>query len=380
MEREREHSPIFAHPITHDFLVAAIEDDAIERTIETYRHARRWRDKKFRDLNILATYLGGDASSNEIANTYPDINHRSTVREIVSRTLKDVWANTSEDIRSQFPLETLEAAKPRSLKTRMKMSKTRSGPSSTIYELINEGASYEDILSQTSMTPDKLSRFRPVLKIWGLELPYRKTKAERLMDLLRSSEKDAEIQSALDQINNSFYKAHLTEEIPTVLSVYKVARSAGFFLRQDRLPNFIDTLREAQIPFREWKPRPKDIQVSYYFIAAKHFDRAKEAFHEDPRLQVFQDNPVKLLRGPEGETPAISEFFHSKRYKSPGYLFRALGISVGRVKGIRYQNFFDARCPVSIYKFNSTYYFEAEQEEQLIDYLKGRAQELGILN
>ena len=380
MERERNPSLIFAQPKTHEFLISAIEDGAIERTLEMYRQARRWRDKKFRDLNILATYLGGDASSDAIADTYPDISHRSTVPGIIRRTLKDVWSNTSDEIRSQFPLETLEAAKPLSLKSRMKMSKTRSGPSAIIYELINEGASYENILSRTGMTPDKLSKFRQVLTSWGAELPHRKSKTERLMDLLRSSENDAEIQAALDRINNSFYLAHLTQEVPVVLPVYKVARMSGFFLRQDRLRDFIDTLHEAQIPLGEWKPKPKKDQVTYYFIATQHFDRAKQAFYQDPKLQVYQDNPVKLVYGPEGKTPAISDFVHSKRYKSPGYLFRALGIPVGRVKGIRYRNFFDASCPVSIFKFYRAYYFEADQENLLIDYIKGRAQELGILN
>lgn len=379
MERERNPSLIFAHPQTHEFLLAAIEDGAIEKTLEMYRHASRWRDKKFRDLNILATYLGGDASSDEIANTYPDINHRSAVPKIVRRTLKDVWSNTSDEVRSQFPLETLEAAKPLSLESRMKMSKTRSGPSSTISNLINEGASYEDILSQTGMTPDKLSKFRHVLTSWGVELPHRKTKVERLMDILKLAESDAEIQTVLDQIKDSFYKANLTQEVPVVLPVYKVARLAGFFLRQDRLKNFIATLRTAQIPLGEWKPRQKEIQVTYYFIAAKHFDRAKAAFHEDPKLQVYQDNPVKLVYGPEVKTPTISDLIHIKRFRSPGYLFRALGIPVGRVKGIRYRNFFDAKCPVSIYKFYTTYYFDTEQENLLIHYIRRRANKMGLL-
>src|SRR3989344_105733 len=212
MQKERETSPIFAHANTHEFLVEAIENGAIERTLDSYRQVSRLQERKFRNLNILAIYLGSDASSQEIADIYPEIKDRRTIPNIVRKTLNDIWSLSSEDLRSRHPLESLEATKPLSLKSRMKMSQVRGGLSAKVYELLNEGASYEDIMMQTQTSPEQLTKVRHILKNWDGELPRRKPKSERLIDSLRIAESDAEIQAALDQINHRFYRAHAAQE------------------------------------------------------------------------------------------------------------------------------------------------------------------------
>lgn len=378
MERDRDHPPIFAHPNTHDFLVEAIEDGAVGRTLDMYRQTVRLQDKKFRNLNILAIYLGSDASSQEIADIY-QIADRRTIPNIVRNTLKDIWSLSSEDLRLRYPLEGLEAAKPLSIKAQVKMSQSKNGLSARVYQLLNSGASYEDIKSQTGASVVELSKIRAVIKRWGIELPHRKSRSERLMDILRTAESDSEIQEALNQINESFYKAHTQQKAEAVLPIYKAARRSGFFFRQDRLTSFIDTLRDARIPLGIWKPKIKGKQVSYYFIAAKHFDRVRQAFESKPNLQVFKESSVKPICGPEGHIPSTNEIVHSGRYKRPGYLFRQAGVPVGKIKDIGYQNFFDTDCPLAVYKFYSTYYFEAAYEEQLRDYLETRARQLGLL-
>src|SRR3989344_3762652 len=378
MQKERETSPIFAHANTHEFLVEAIEEGAIEKTLDMYRDATSLQDRKFRNLNILAIYLGSDASSQEIADIYPEIKDRRTIPNIVRKTLNDIWSLSSEDLRSRYPLESLEAAKPLSIKSRIKMSQARSGLTLKIYELIGEGSSYENIITQTGATPEKLTKVRPVLKRWGAEIPHRKTKIERLIDVLNSSESDSEIQKVLDLINDRFYKVHLNLETPVVLPVYKVARLSGFYLRQDRLPEFLDSLRRAQIPLGEWKPRQKDVQVTYYLIAAKHLQRAQEAFRKDPNLTKYLDNPVKLAFGPEGEIPTSADLFHSKKYLRPGYIFRQLGIKVG-VRGKRYADFFNEACPVRIYRHSHSFYFLQEDEILFRNYVTSRAKELGFI-
>src|SRR3989344_4002453 len=378
MQKERETSPIFAHANTHEFLVEAIEEGAIEKTLDMYRDATSLQDRKFRNLNILAIYLGSDASSQEIADIYPEIKDRRTIPNIVRRTLNDIWSLSSENLRSRYPLESLEAAKPLSIKSRIKMSQSRDGLPAKVYKLLNSGASYEDILSQTGVLVEELSKIRPLLKDWGAELPYRKSRSERLIDTLRNAESDVEIQTALNQINDRLYKTHLTLEVPVVLSVYKVARLSGFYLRQDRLPEFLDSLRRAQIPLGVWKVKQREKSVTYYMIAAKHLQRAQEAFRKDPNLSKYLDNPVKLAFGPEGEIPTSADLFHSKKYLRPGYIFRQLGIKVG-VRGTRYADFFNEACPVRVYCHSRSFYFLQEDEDMFRSYVISRARELNLI-
>ncbi|MCH7730485.1 hypothetical protein IID21_03025 [Patescibacteria group bacterium] len=174
MQRERECSIVYAHPETHKFLKAAIKDRAVERTLHEFRSPPRGENKKrFRDLNILGIYLETPATYREIADIYPRLNNKKVLRQSIDRALSSLWSNASDETRSTFPLSEIKIAKPRSLKSRERTSKSLGGESFRVSQLLSERLTYEEIKKKLKLTDKELTGTRRTLKKWGQEVPYK---------------------------------------------------------------------------------------------------------------------------------------------------------------------------------------------------------------
>ena len=173
MQRERERSIVYAHPETHKFLKAVIEDGAVERALEEYHASPLKIETRIRDLNILGIYLETPATYREIADIYPRLNNRKVLRQSIGRALSSLWSNASDETRSTFPLSEIKIAKPRSLKSRERTSKSLGGESFRVSPLLSEGVTYEEIQEKLELTDSQLKGARRILKNWGQEVPYK---------------------------------------------------------------------------------------------------------------------------------------------------------------------------------------------------------------
>ena len=314
MERERESSIVYAQPETHKFLKAAIKDGAIEKTLDELRASPRKNDRGFRDLNILGIYLETPATYREIADIYPRLNNRKVLRQSIDRALGSLWSNASYETRSTFPLSEIKIAKPRSLKSLERTSKSLGGKSFRVSQLLSEGATYKEIREKLELTDSQLTGARRTLKNWGQEVPHKfraPSENKRIAKILETSESDSEIQRALNRIKRRLRQTLAQRENPPLLSVSKAARMAGFHFRADAASIFVDSLRRSKIPVGQLqlvsKSRHAIKYPTYYFIATQHLERAKEALLQDAHLAGFRENPVKQIAGPDGKIPVSTK-------------------------------------------------------------------------
>lgn len=386
MQRERERSIVYAHPETHEFLKAVIEDGAVVRALEEYRASPGKIETRIRDLNILGIYLETPATYREIADIYPRLNNRKVLRQSINRALSSLWSNASDETRSTFPLSEIKIAKPRSLKSRERTSKSLGGESFHVSQLLSEGVTYEEIQEKLELTDSQLTGARRILKNLGQEVPYKfraPSENKRIAKILETSESDSEIQRALNRVKRKLRQTLAQRENPPFLSVSKAARMAGFHFRVGATSIFVDSLRQSKIPVGQLphvsKSRHAIKYPTYYFIATQHLERAKEALLQDAHLAGFRENPVKQIAGPDGKIPVTTKLIQGKGYQSPRQLFRQLRINLGRTLIIKYEDFFDENCPVSVFKLRDAYYYPKEKEGELKRYIRERARETGLI-
>lgn len=385
MNREREKSIIYADPKTHEFLKTAIDDGTIDRTLEEIRHSR-FRETGFRNMNIVGIYYASPAVCGDIAAIYPGFQSRQNVRWKIERTIAKIWRNCSPEIQEKFPLTEIKIGKPFGRKTRERFSKARNGPSYNVARFLEERGTVtaEEIREKFELTSSQLHHVRGVLRGWGLEVPYanrgkQRIENRRLKKVLQESSDDLEIQRALNKANFVFCRSQSQGENSLLRSISKTARMSNLHFHSKNSALLAEILIEAGIPLtrksREVKSSRLGVVQNYYYIIARHQERALEVFEQSPNLDRFRENPVERLCGPgEGEMPSTTVLAREE-YRSPGRLFRELGINL-RKAGITYLDFFDKKCPVNVYRLHGRYHYLYPDEEGLKKYIKTRAIEL----
>lgn len=122
LEIEKEHQK--PRLSAHDFLLVARRDPSqpIERTI-----CNRG-DDPFRIRNILVTlnYVFGDEPLENYREMAGGVS-RARVQQIVKKTLKDIWRESSPDLQSHYPLGEIKLRVGDTLKTLIKKSNAHSG-------------------------------------------------------------------------------------------------------------------------------------------------------------------------------------------------------------------------------------------------------------
>ena len=293
MSREHGEDARLPHPNAEEFLPAAIEDGAIGRALEEYRNTPRPRDSRFRNLNLAAIYFLTPANHPDIANIYPELNSNEAVRISVKKAISSLWSHTSPEIQQKFPLDEMRLAKPISIERRKKLSRYKSGLTASVADIAESGLTFEQIQETLGITRYRMNYAVRVLKRWGLEFPNlnkqlsQTEKNNQLEETLKNSDSDEEIQGALDQITRGFNNRQMHQEEPAILSLFKIVREAGLRVGPQRVRKFVPLLQSAQVPYKilECVMSRRSLTVSkYYFIAAKHKDRAIGVIRQNSEL------------------------------------------------------------------------------------------------
>lgn len=160
----------------------------------------------------------------------------------------------------------------------------------------------------------------------------------------------------------------------------------GYHFQRIHSQLFINTLIDAKMTLitfiHKVKSGPKKGNWRYIYIFSKDRERAQEAYAQNRDLDRFLTNPVRQLCGPTvSEIPSTYELMLSGEdtdYKSTGSIFARHGVHFSGSSKIKTRDFFNEDCPVPVFKWKDKHRFPREEEQELEEYIKKRAAELGM--
>ncbi|MBI3485580.1 hypothetical protein HY025_01400 [Candidatus Daviesbacteria bacterium] len=282
---------IFAHFETRTFLKLACAEGA--HLIEPSNP--NW----IRDRNITGAYFSSQGTYKDVAAAYAQgkkpLSH-SRIGQIITWTIQQIHANSSPELQKQFPLEKIQLSKPRSLRSRQRISQALGGVSLSIAAGLEEGMTIQEAAVKAGLSEQQATSAKPILESWGYPVPHLKKRLREnrriilgLKDLAASTE---QLQELLNLVNLGLYRKELTSDDPAISRVMDVIRQSGFKMLTRDFAEFIAVLESSQTPFRMLEKVVKTgaqqgIQ-RYYFIARQNTDLAIQAFLNSPQLQRFR--------------------------------------------------------------------------------------------
>lgn len=271
------------------------------------------------------------------------------------------------------------------LEVKMNISRGRGGRSVVIMEALREGKTPQQIQRELGFSTHMMSAARMVLQGWDVDLPYQtRTREENrlLAERLRKSRDNREIKRLLRQVDLVFLKQDRKRERPLLLSVFRVARGAGFHFRAaGNMEFFVNSLKSPGMPVgkivEEVKRGSGKRNVRHFFIAAQHRGWAKRVFLTDPSLQKFLENPVRQICGPEARVPTTTRLIEKDRFGSPSHLLAQFGIPIGTNRRLL-PRLFDETCPVPVFTWGGKRFYPTGQEARLREFVAKRLEKMGM--
>lgn len=375
----KEHSPqgeIYAQLNTYEFLKAVIADGAIGRVTKS-------GDVSPRDLNVTGIYLVSPATLEEISNIYPSFNTKQRTWQIVRSTTKKFWENCSQETQEKFPWDEIDFAKPRTLKTRQRMSAVRGGKSYEVARLLGEGYDIKKILEETGITKRQIATARRVLREQEgqkIEVPFikAKTPTENLEEFARELEEATDtntIRQLLNEVTPGFYQWDFQRENRLLIPIRKVAREFFRYSNSDT-HLFAAALKEKGIPIGiiqqiiKSGPRKGLIQRRY-FIHHQHLSLAREILDQNSFLAQYKEPKVKQVFGPKAENlPTSWEIQEERGLKILALIFARLGITVGGWSNPTISDFLGGKdCPVPVFIHDGRHAIFDDHEEELKEFI-----------
>ncbi|MEX2028021.1 MAG: hypothetical protein WD988_00795 [Candidatus Curtissbacteria bacterium] len=191
-------------------------------------------DATFRELSVLHGYSGLGA-----ANLY-------------NRFIGILYANGSEAFKARFNLEELDFKKPRSERTRDKMSAARGGDRKRVKELVRVGITdFHQVAEALNISEDRAQvAFRSLRKA-GKAPESRVSQNARLAIRLENANGNLEIAKVLPEVTYWFYRTHRA----MFVGVSELARAEGYIFRDMDTRFFVHALKKQGIPMRVFDPK-----------------------------------------------------------------------------------------------------------------------------
>lgn len=347
--------------VTRRFFQSAIKEGAHQ--VQITRH-------KERDLEIVRQYLQTQDTLREIGDRHGITHER--VRQIIRQELVNLWLNCFDKTQRLFPPELIRLSKPSSLR------RIRGRVSSVVSRMRAEGKTIAEIREEIGT--ESLVSARRVLRRWGIEIPLLRRVAsyqELVGKLTRPNLSDVQIQELLSRFTPGILESDRRRGHPLLTPVGRIISGCGFHYRKPETQRFINSLRIAGIPVGEAghlvKSKFGEVTQRYYFIAAGHTERARQALENDPNLEKYHHGPVQQVCGPQSELPTTGQL-QKKRgvYIPTGQVFAELGIHVGGRARIKQKDVLTSGCPVPvfIYPVASQLFCRREDTETLKEFIR----------
>lgn len=275
---------------TQRFIWIAISEGAYLKTPNSRYSLEQWQ----RDLRILAECTREDRTDQDIAEENGI--SRQAISQIKNITLLHLWRNSSSNTQELFPFEKLSLHKPVTITTRIKMSEIYGGITLRVRTLAQNSNSRAELVEKAEREGISRTKLRNALsrleKSWGIDMSHTRSERKHAEDesRLRNAVTFKEKQQLLEKVTPSFYKTHNKGDNPLFISITKVALSVGLRRNARHIRDLLEVLKTCRVPFgkveEHARSRGKELTLRYYFILFKDMKLARQAFLEDPRLNL----------------------------------------------------------------------------------------------
>lgn len=342
-----------------------------------------------RNHAIAGRYLGTDATHQEIAN---DENlTRQRIQQIVKSVVTGLHANSSQEFRKRYPLESFDFKKPLALAARLRISQSRSGIVSEVANLLLREQSLSQIKKE--LGSQRVSTALKTLENWGIDIPRNTMLRRRFARLADPDLLESQVKQIFDTVNRSAYHYLSRGPNPLLKPIKDIAEGVGLFYGSAHTRLIAKVLRKAGIAvgFAKHKTyiRKSKGQVSsgYHFIRALDADRAKSALEKSSEIAHLKTNPVTVLGKWADEIPTVHKLQNSGQFMSVMNLVIDIrGKKIGPKGKLADLIFQDCPVPIFVYYRQRTrggkpygdFRFRLDQKEELKTYLEKRLRELGL--
>lgn len=358
-----------------------------------------WQEvaKYRRDWEVNGRYAGGDQTLEEIGKTLNPRLSCERARQIFGKGIQILYEIAPDEVKTRFPWETLSMRKPLTIESRQRFSLARGGRNVRIAQLVEQGQSAQEITTG-AITTKQLANARPVLRTWGVEVPYtqerRSSAYQGKLERLRAKDLSfEEKQAIMDIVSRAVYQGHLKGDNPLFPAVSKLATEAGLYPSPKDISIIANILKQEKIAMGllevALKEQPGRRQLSrYYFIASSDRERAIALLRTHPDLGIFRVHPVTVLGKRSDKIPIYSQLLNSGCYLSVGSLLGELGHPrLYQELGITTTDLITSDCPVPIFVYQArtigvgrgvgrNYYYQNDQKNKLRAFLAARVASL----
>ena len=231
---------------TLDFLTEATVIPAERKTptppLRGNQSLQNWQ----RNWTITGLYSGTDKTLEEIGDDYNKIS-TERVRQIVKAAVLRLWEIQTPQVRETFPWKSFDFKKPLSLEKRLKRLQENGSKRLEVAQLLFMGKSISEIGQELDLNSYQLTNTRRILKAWGIDVPYYTSIHKRFEKLTDPDLPDGEVQQILDIIPRNNYQTLSRGKKPILISVTKVARSAGLFFSCREVKLLCTVLRNTNV-------------------------------------------------------------------------------------------------------------------------------------
>ncbi|OGH21271.1 MAG: hypothetical protein A2958_02115 [Candidatus Levybacteria bacterium RIFCSPLOWO2_01_FULL_38_13] len=381
---EREKTREELHAQRQDFIQKAIQERAHEKRPEDISQ-HHWE----RAVNIGVAYNFGDEYLEVLGLQYERT--KEIASKAVRKFIEGLLGNSSEGLRFSHPLEDLLSKRPESEIIGERRSQAMGGISLRVREQVRKGAKdVEEIQRNTGISESSIRKSLGVIRRWGIDVSrfIPSHEDQEKIEQLTKEEDDKKIQQILDELPPNIILANLVKR-----KLGYNAKRDGLFITVGDLTSgvfhysseatrlFFDSLRLSGISSRPVEcrvPKTGEVQVHYYVLLERHRERALGVLDEDPSLQKYKENPVKIICGKGNDPiPSTHQLQHSGDFRSVESLFKEMKVLISkRRSGFHYSDFLTPECRVPVYQYQHgsriNYYFPEKYAAALKNFLTNR--------
>lgn len=376
---------------TQEFL-SALEDDPL-KPLDQIRVLCEGNPNLARNFQMLELYMQGQITYEELGKQYGVTKQRA--QQITEGCVDQIWEMSSQDKQRRYPREQIRIAYgpgSKGIEAYVRRSQDhdggRGGPFARLFARLADIESPPDltrVAEELQLTPLQIAQLRSKFKRLDINLPYLRKRTDvdhqSLLTAIQTSTDDEETQNLLDiflETPNMRFIASQAGPDSVLVTLQEI--STGFYRYLKNAEHFSEILQNAGVPCGRIETTQHGRTVHYYYILRRDIPRARGIIESAESLQVYRENPVKIVCGYDDATiPTTTELARQRDFKHVGSLIRNLtDIKSFRTPGFQISTIL-TECPVTVFWYNNNYYYHTNSEDVLSSYLQAKLQELGII-
>lgn len=331
-------------------------------------------------------YAFTDKTLEELGKQYRELT-REYVRQLNHSFLDNINNISPRKLKVQYPRESIPDSKPRTRKSREKMSRSLRGMNWKISEFVLQTGITDpkEIAKRFKIPTRKVNFARRVLKGWEITIPLATARYRDFAEKVKSEKDNQKLQVILDSYTAGslvgFVNFHRYDKKRILISLSSVLRAGGFYPSVKAIKDFAEKVKTKGIPMRSCDTKRK-VKLKYkqilYVVFSRHAKRIIKVLGNDPNLQKFKENPVKQICGPTDIIPTIKALSKKTQYGTVSKLVsETLGFRPSGFSKVRLPDLLEG-CPIRVFKYTtkSTWLYPLDKMEELKSFLVKRYQEI----